>query len=91
MPHPDDPTKTVVVCAGTTRSKDRTASVPSGKRVADLERRAVDSGQVVRTLNELQNAGMIRIQVEHKTHELVAQVPDNRIDALRLLLTRVGE
>ena len=32
LPHPDDPTKTVVLCAGSTRLKSSTAVVPSAKR-----------------------------------------------------------
>jgi hypothetical protein len=59
--------------------------------VADLERRTGDPHQVVRTLNELQHAGLVKIQVEHTTHELVARVPENSRDALRLLLHRVGK
>ena len=66
-------------------------SAPAGSRVADLERRGGDPSQVVRTLNELQQAGLVKIQVEQKTHELVARVPEKSIDALRMLLNRVGE
>ena len=63
----------------------------TGQRVVDLERQGGDPNQVVRTLNELQNAGFVKIQVEHATHELIARVPPHSRDALRTLLRRVGE
>jgi hypothetical protein len=66
-------------------------SAPAGSRVSDLERRMGDPHQVVRTLNALQNAGLVRIHVEQSTHELVAKVPHGREEALRLLLRRAGE
>lgn len=66
-------------------------NAPAGSRIVDLERSMGDSNQVVRTLNELQNAGLVRIQVEHKTHELVARVPENGREALLKLLGRVGQ
>src|SRR5690349_10399147 len=39
-------------------------SEPKGRRVADLERMTGDARQVVRTLNELQHAGLVKIHVE---------------------------
>ena len=64
---------------------------PSGSRVADLERQMGDPKQVVRTLNELQNAGLVRIHIEHASHELVARVSDKRLEELRMLLEKLGK
>jgi DNA-binding PadR family transcriptional regulator len=50
-----------------------------------------DPKQVVRTLNELQNAGLVRIHIEHASHELVARVSDQRLEELRSLLEKVGK
>jgi 2-methylisocitrate lyase-like PEP mutase family enzyme len=66
-------------------------SKPAGSRVVDLERATGDPNQVVRTLNELQNAGLVRIHIEHATHELVARVSDKRLEELRMLLDKVGK
>ena len=64
---------------------------PAGSRVVDLERRAGDPNQVVRTLNELQHAGLVRIHLEHASHELVARVSDQRLEELRSLLDKIGK
>jgi 2-methylisocitrate lyase-like PEP mutase family enzyme len=63
---------------------------PLGSRVADLERRTGDAMQVVRTLNELQNAGLVKIHVEQATHELIAKVEESNLDELKRLLGRVS-
>lgn len=65
-------------------------SEPKGRRVADLERMTGDAMQVVRTLNELQNAGLVKIHVEQATHELIAKVPESNLEELRRLLGRVS-
>ena len=63
---------------------------PHGSRVAELERRTGNSVDVVRTLNELQNAGLVKIHVERATHELVASVPEKNLDELKRLLGLIG-
>jgi len=63
---------------------------PKGSRVADLELRTGDATQVVRTLNELRNAGLVKIHVEPSTHELVARVPDTSVEAVKSLLRKVS-
>jgi predicted transcriptional regulator len=65
-------------------------NAPQGSRVAELERRTGDAVQVVRTLNELQNAGLVTIDVERTTHELVARVPEKNVPELKRLLGLVG-
>ena len=65
-------------------------SEPRGRRVVDLERLMGDSMQVVRTLNELQNAGLVKIHVEQATHELIAKVPESNLEELKRLLGRVS-
>jgi hypothetical protein len=62
---------------------------PAGNPVVDMERRAGDPNQVVRTLNQLQHAGFVKFQVEALTHELVAKVPDRKVDDLKVLLQRL--
>jgi 2-methylisocitrate lyase-like PEP mutase family enzyme len=64
---------------------------PAGSRVVDLERRTGDPNQVVRTLNELQHAGLVRIHLERASHELVARVSDRRLEELRTLLHKIGK
>lgn len=59
---------------------------PTGNPVVEMERRAGDPNQVVRTLNQLQHAGLVKIHVEALTHELVARVPAPKVEDLKLLL-----
>lgn len=59
---------------------------PAGNPVMEMERRAGDANQVVRTLNQLQHAGLVKIHVERLTHELVARVPEPKVRELKLLL-----
>lgn len=59
---------------------------PAGNPVIEMERRAGDPSQVVRTLNQLQHAGLVKINVEALTHELVARVPERKVDDLKVLL-----
>lgn len=63
---------------------------PTGSHVSELENKAGDPSQVVRTLNQLQNAGLVTIQVERETHELVARVPDQSRERLRGIVRRLS-
>jgi len=64
---------------------------PGGNRVNELERRGGNPHEVVRTLNQLQNAGLVKINVEALTHELVARVPERKVDDLKILLDKLRE
>jgi len=62
---------------------------PAGNPVVEMERRAGDPSQVVRTLNQLQHAGLVKINVEALTHELVVRVPEPRVEDLKVLLKKL--
>ncbi len=65
------------------------ADAPDGRRVVDLEERIGEPVEVVRTLNRLQQAGLVRIQVEPGSLELTVRPARGRSEALRELLRKV--
>ena len=66
------------------------AGSPGGRRVVDLEKRLGQPVEVVRTLNRLQQAGLVSIQIEPGTMELMALASKGQADALRELLKRIS-
>src|SRR3954451_13079425 len=52
LPHPDDPTNTVVVCEGSTRLNSWTASVPSGN-VLPMLRYSIMRSSICKVGNEV--------------------------------------
>jgi hypothetical protein len=63
---------------------------PEGNHVSDLERRVGDAGVVVRTLHHLQNAGIVKIQIEQTGNDLVVRVDGERKTALEAMLRRIS-
>jgi hypothetical protein len=49
------------------------AGAPSGRRVVDLERRLGQPTEVVRTLNRLQQEGLVEIHVDPTSMELTVR------------------
>jgi hypothetical protein len=65
------------------------AEAPDGRRVLDLEKRLGEPVEVVRTLNRLQQAGLVHIQLEPGSLELTVRPAPGRSEALRGLLRKV--
>ena len=63
---------------------------PAGSPITELERKGGDPKQVVRTLHELQTAGLLKLHVEQTTHELVAKVPEHEVERVRGLLGKLS-
>jgi hypothetical protein len=66
------------------------ASAPSGNRVVDLERRLGEPVEVVRTLNRLQQVGLVRIQVDPGSMELTVRPAEGADAPLKELLRRLS-
>jgi hypothetical protein len=65
-------------------------AAPGASPVAALERRVGDPAVVVRTLHHLQNAGLVKIEIERATMDLVVRVDAPRRNTLEALLRRIS-
>jgi hypothetical protein len=63
---------------------------PAGARVTDLEKKVGDPALVVRTLHRLQSAGLINIQAERVSHDLVVFVPAFSLHRIQGLLEKLS-
>ena len=63
---------------------------PAGAKVSDLEKKVGDASTVVRTLHRLQSAGLISIQLERISHDLVVCVPAISLDRIQGLLSKLS-
>lgn len=66
------------------------ASQPTGRSVNEIEKRLGDAVGVVRTLNRMQQLGLIEIQVDRKTSELIVRVSKDNEVRLKELLARLS-
>ena len=63
---------------------------PAGAKVSDLERKVGDPSTVMRTLNRLQSAGLINIQLERMSHDLVVCIPAVGLERIQGLLSKLA-
>lgn len=62
------------------------ATAPAGRRVVELERLLGEPVEVVRTLNRMQQEGLVRIQVDPGSLELTVRPTEGSQQRLRDLL-----
>lgn len=63
---------------------------PAGAKVSDLEGKVGDASTVMRTLHRLQSAGLINIQLERLSHDLVVLIPPISMDRIQGLLSKLS-
>lgn len=63
---------------------------PAGAKVSDIERKVGDASTVMRTLHRLQSAGLINIQLERMSHDLVVLIPPISMDRIQGLLSKLS-
>lgn len=63
---------------------------PTGSHITDLERRVGDPMAVIRTLHHLQNAGLVQIQLERESMDLVVKVAGDSLVKIEGLLHRLS-
>lgn len=66
------------------------AAAPLGRRVIDLENQLGQPLEVVRTLNRLQQEGLVEIQVDPRSLELIVRATAAGAGPLRDLLRRLS-
>ena len=66
------------------------ASQPAGRSINELERRLGDAVGVVRTLNRMQHLGLIEINVDRTTTELIVRVSKDNEVRLKELIDRLS-